>query len=253
MRFYLGTDRGHWLASSPVSLMVSRRTLERYKRVLPRAVTPWVLDSGGFTEVALRGGWSITPAQYAAEVVRFRDEIGMLEWAAPMDLMCEPAALRATGSTVAQHQIGTVEAFGELRARLGDLVIPVLQGWSQRDYLAHIDDYARAGFDLRNERLVGVGSICRRQDTEEAAWILHALATRGLALHAFGLKLGGLALSAEVLESADSMAWSFRARRSDPLPGHRHRNCSHCLAYALEWRAKVERLLMRPRQTRLAV
>ena len=39
-----------------------------------------------------------------------------------------------------------------------------------------------------------------------------------------------------LLASADSMAWSFDARRTDPLPGHTHKSCANCLEYALRWR-----------------
>jgi hypothetical protein len=38
-----------------------------------------------------------------------------------------------------------------------------------------------------------------------------------------------------VIESADSMAWSFEARRERPFPGHTHKNCANCLDYALAW------------------
>ncbi len=41
------------------------------------------------------------------------------------------------------------------------------------------------------------------------------------------------------LESADSMAWSFSARRAPPLPGHSHKDCANCLEYALRWYEKL--------------
>ncbi len=91
MRFYLGTHQPQWLADprcADLPLFVSRRTLSQ-RKTLPRAVTSWALDSGGFTELQMHGRWTVTPADYVAEVRRFRDQIGRLDWAAPQDWMCE--------------------------------------------------------------------------------------------------------------------------------------------------------------------
>lgn len=65
---------------------------------------------------------------------------------------------------------------------------------------------------------------------------LHGL---GLRLHGFGIKKQGLELCADYLTSADSMAWSFDARRTYPLPGCTHKSCQNCLRYALRWRADL--------------
>jgi hypothetical protein len=43
----------------------------------------------------------------------------------------------------------------------------------------------------------------------------------------------------DALVSADSMAWSARARREAPLPGHPHKNCANCLEFALLWRGAL--------------
>jgi hypothetical protein len=91
-RFYLGTHRPDWLAKVGVPLFVSRRQLARYKR-LPRAIAPWALDSGGFTELAEHGRWTLTPAEYVAEVRRYAREVGGLAWAAIQDWMCEPQVI----------------------------------------------------------------------------------------------------------------------------------------------------------------
>src|SRR5262245_1670856 len=100
----------NWLERTDVPLMVSRRRIEqRCKRRLPRALGPWVLDSGGFTELAMFGEWRSSAQQYAAQVRRYADEIGGLCWAAPQDWMCEPSMLERTGLTVAEHQRRTIE------------------------------------------------------------------------------------------------------------------------------------------------
>ncbi len=234
--FYLGTHHPDWLASAGVPLFVSRRTLGRY-RTLPRASARWALDSGGFTELSLHGSWITSAADYANDVRRFRDLVGQLDWAAPQDWMCEPVMLKRTGLTVDDHQRRTVDNFLELRAIAPDLpFIPVLQGWTRGDYDRCVELYDRAGIDLRDQPTVGVGTVCRRQNTVGVGVLLAGLAADGLRLHGFGLKLTGLKLASEHLVSADSMAWSYNARREPPLPGHTHKNCANCIDWALMWR-----------------
>lgn len=244
MRFYLGTHRPNWLADerfASVPLFVSRRTLAPMRR-LPRAVTVWALDSGGFTELTLHGGWKLTPSQYVAEARRIRDEVGSMQWAAPQDWMCEPWVLAKTGLSVADHQRRTVDNFLELRALAPDVAFaPVLQGWKLADYWRCEEMYAEAGVDLHAEPIVGVGTVCRRQGTSEAERIMRTLASSGLRLHGFGFKQRGLVSCGEVLTSSDSLAWSYSARRSPPIEGHeaRHKNCANCADYALAWRDRL--------------
>lgn len=237
--FFLGVHRPNWLATAGVPLFVSRRTLAPY-RTLPRAIAPWALDSGGFTELTLNGAWTVSARDYAADVRRFRDEVGRLEWAAPQDWMCEPVMRKRTGLTVEEHQRRTIDNYLELRAIAPDLpIIPVLQGWGLTDYWRHVESYDAAGIDLAALPLVGVGTVCRRQNTAMASALLRSLAADGLKLHGFGYKLQGLRASADHLVSADSMAWSQSGRRNPPRPGCTHMNCANCLPYALEWRAKI--------------
>lgn len=251
MKFFLGTHQPHWLADARfagVPLFVSRRTLARYKAA-PRATTSWALDSGGFTELAMHGRWTLSTREYAAEVRRYRDEIGSLEWAAPQDWMCESAMLDKTGLTIREHQRRTVENLQELRSIAPDLpFVPVLQGWASGDYHDHAEAYDRAGVDLRAEPTVGVGTVCRRQNTTSAALLMHSLAREGLRLHGFGFKSTGLAMCAESMVSSDSLAWSYAARRQPPLEGHcmpgpgrtrGHINCANCADFALDWRADL--------------
>ncbi len=237
--FYLGTHEVSWLARDVGPLFVSHRRLAGRRR-LPRAAGGWALDSGGFSELALHGRWLTTAKDYVAATRRYAVEIGNLDWAAPMDWMCEPAMLARTGLTVAEHQARTVANFLELRERGPELpYVPVLQGWTRGDYERCVALYERHGVDLTQEPRVGIGSICRRQATREVEKIVWALADAGLALHGFGVKTRGLEASAGALASADSMAWSYRARRDDPLPGCTHRRCANCIRYALRWRAHL--------------
>lgn len=239
--FYLGTHQSQWLGRTDVPLFVSHRRLAVRKR-LPRASGPWALDSGGFTELSLFGGWQTPAHVYASAVRRYADEIGGLQWAAPQDWMCEPFMLAKTGKTLRQHQLRTLWSVVDLRSLHPELPwAPVLQGWGVGDYLRAVDDYARAGFDLAAEPVVGVGSVCRRQATTEARVIVRTLreAVPGIRLHLFGAKVQGLPAVWRDVASSDSLAWSFQARRNPGLPGCTHASCANCLRYALDWRARL--------------
>jgi hypothetical protein len=238
--FYLGAHHPDWLARAGVPLFVSRRPLTG-RRSLPRAVAPWALDSGGFTELSMHGTWTLSARAYASEVRRYRDEIGMLAWAAPQDWMCEPVMLKRTGLTVEEHQRRTIANFLELRSIAPDLPwVPVLQGWSPLgDYDRHADAYEDAGIDLAALPLVGIGTVCRRQGTLSASLAISGLAARGIRLHGFGFKRQGLASCAGNLASADSMAWSTNARHNPPYPGHAHKSCANCIEWALDWRKET--------------
>ncbi|MGY4100506.1 deazapurine DNA modification protein DpdA family protein [Nocardia sp. R16R-3T] len=245
MRFYLGTHQPGWLRQTAVPLFISDVRLCGY-RTLPRAIGRFALDSGGFSMLSVHGTWAAgpSPREYAARVRRYAQEIGGLDWAAIQDWMCEPFITAKTGLTIAEHQARTVGSYLELRALDEALPFaPVLQGFDLADYVRNAQQYADAGVDLAAEPIVGVGSVCRRQGTSEAAAIMAALSREvpSMALHGFGVKTSGLTQYGDLLESADSMAWSFNARREQkPLPGCTgHKNCANCLTYACQWRLKV--------------
>lgn len=252
--FYLGTHRPWWLWDGRASfpLFVSHRTLAGVRTLRPATVPGWALDSGGFTELATFGTWRTGPAEYAAAVARYDAEVGRLEWAAPQDWMCEPWIIRGggpgncpgTGLDVAGHQRRTVANFlqlGQLWPGVSDAespFMPVLQGWAPGDYLECAQLYAQAGVRLEEYPAVGLGSVCRRQHTGGIGDVIREL-TPWLALHGFGFKTQGLLAYGHRLTSADSMAWSYDARRAAPLPGHSHASCANCLAYATSWRARL--------------
>ncbi|MFF2352472.1 hypothetical protein ACFVVL_22125 [Kitasatospora sp. NPDC058115] len=254
MDFFLGTHAPGWLKDTRAWLFVSDRRL-RSRRQLPRALGNWSLDSGGFTELQQYGSWDHGPSphEYADRVRRYRDEIGGLLWASPQDWMCEPIVISGgtagggvtfagTGLSVAEHQRRTVANYLLLRDIAPDLpFIPVLQGYRLEEYLTCIDRYGDAGVDLAGEPIVGIGSVCRRQATTEAAEIIAAVRDRvpGIRLHGFGIKTSGLASYGSMLASADSMAWSYSARKRPPLPGHTHITCANCRVWAFRWREKV--------------
>lgn len=242
-RFYLGTHRVAWLDRTDVPLFLSAVQL-RGRRSFPRARGPWALDSGSFSELALHGRWTIDARTYAAEVRRWSAAIGMPDFAAIQDWMCEPPMRGKTGLTIAEHQRRTIASYLELRALAPEIPwMPVLQGWGAPDYLDHLDAYERAGVDLRALPIVGVGTICRRQATDQAFRIISAIASERIRVHAFGVKSDGLRAFGNWIASADSMAWSFVARRQklvmDGCEGQGHINCANCLRWALAWRAQI--------------
>jgi len=135
--------------------------------------------------------------------------------------MCEPFVLLRTGLTVKEHQRLTVERYDALRLAwtlLNDGLVPlmpVLQGYSPEEYVAHIREYGRR---LTRGMWVGVGSVCKRQGKPaDLLRVLRAVKAErpDLRLHGFGVKATALRYPGvrKLLHSADSMAWSFAARR----------------------------------------
>lgn len=246
----------NWLASIEVPLFVSDRRL-RSRKTLPTALGVWSLDSGGFTELQQYGSWDNgpTPGEYVDRVRRYQSEIGGLQWAAPQDWMCEPLVIKGgtlngrrfagTGLSVLEHQKRTVENLLELRRLAPELpFIPVLQGFTRDEYLRCIRIYGEAGINLGSEATVGLGSVCRRQGTQEIEDVISTVvdAVPGIRLHGFGVKTRGLARYSGLLESADSMAWSYSARNEPRMVGcSGHKNCANCLRFALDWRRRVLR------------
>jgi hypothetical protein len=226
-----------------VPLFVSHRRLARDKSV-PVASCRWALDSGGFTELSMYGEWRTASSAYVTAVRRYRDEVGMLDWAAPQDWMCEPFVVAKTGLSVVEHQRRTVANFLDLQWLGSDLpFVPVLQGWTLDDYRRCADLYERHGIDLAAEPTVGVGSVCRRQDTDEIGGIMREF--NHLRLHGFGVKGAGIRGYGQHMHSTDSMAWSARGRRIRPCPHTNAASCANCRPFAMEWR---QRILDRPRQ-----
>lgn len=257
---YLGTHEEGWLARPDVAvpLMVSHNRLKRGRR-LPRALVPWMLDSGGFTEVQRHGAdaYSEGPRQYLAAVRRYADEIGQLTNRPGQDWMCEPEAIHGgrigpikfvgTHLSVPEHQYRTVTNGIELRMIDADAdTMYVLQGYEYDDYWRCVDLYDQHGVDLTRERVVGLGSVCRRNRTGIVAKLVRDLTAAGIRVHVFGAKGDGAAQVADIAASVDSLAWSLAARFGDPLPGCSHGaagtgKCNNCPRYALAFRERTLR------------
>lgn len=252
MHFYLGTHEAHWLWRYDDSFFVSDVRLRgstphgrraRGKRpAYGRALGRWAVDSGGFSELGKHGRWTESAEDYAVRLSRYRDEIGNLDWAAPQDWMCEDHLLAKTGLTVHEHQRRTIDSVIRLRILSRVHIIPVLQGSTASDYYAHARFYESAGFDLKNEPTVGIGSVCRRQTVTSILDVVRDLASDGIKLHVFGFKITGLPVVKMAIKSADSLAWSKHAVNRPPRPEHKdyaHRSCANCYVYAQYWRREL--------------
>lgn len=172
------------------------------------------MDSGAFTEISTHGKYRHSVEEYVAEVNRWKTNGEMLA-AVAQDYMCEPFILQKTGMTVAEHQQLTVQRYDQLKVLTDVYVLPVLQGYLPSEYVQHIALY---GDRLAQGQWVGVGSICKRNaDPRAVVAVLEAIhgVRPDLRLHGFGLKLTALAdprVRAH-LHTADSMSWSFAARK----------------------------------------
>jgi hypothetical protein len=216
MRFFTGlhqpSDARHFDAA-----FVSVNRLR--DRKAPMAARDWIMDSGAFTEISTHGRYRHSVAEYAAEIRRWAGNgSGRLLAAVAQDWMCEPFIVAKTGLSVLEHQRLTVERYDALLAEdcAGVYVLPVLQGFDPADYARHLAMY---GERLTHGAWVGVGSVCKRNgDPRQVAAVLLAIkaARPDLRLHGFGLKTTALAdpLVRAQLDTADSMAWSFHARKN---------------------------------------
>ncbi len=187
-------------------------------------VGDWIMDSGAFTTVAKHGDYPHSVSEYAKEIKRWKGN-GNLLAAVAQDYMCEPHMLH--GRTIAQNQRLTIERYDALLAEnTGVYILPVLQGYKAAEYVQHVRDY---GDRLEYGAWVGVGSICKRNgDPKAIEAVLHAIKSErpDLRLHGFGLKATALGsgLVRELLHTADSMAWSFAARKARYHDGDKTRS-----------------------------
>lgn len=254
--FWAGAPEPSWLWNHFGPWFVSNERLSRLKNFKPVMVgQEWVLDSGGFTHLRTHGRWLLPAREYAAQVRRYADEIGGLRWAATQDWMCEEFVIKGgrfgdmvfvgTGLDKREHIARTVGSYVDLMAIDPTLPwVPVLQGETLADYLWCWESYERAGVDLTQQPIVGLGSVCRRQHTAEIAELVRELAALGAPLHGFGVKTQGLGEYGRLLASADSQAWSKQARKQDiRLPGCKHADCNYCPRWARQWSNRLERRL----------
>lgn len=213
VRFFIGLHQPSD-AKNFATAMVSVNRLK--DRVSPFEVGDWMMDSGAFTTILTHGGYPEGVEVYAAHIRRWANN-GNLLCAVAQDYMCEPFMVAKTGLSVEEHQRLTIERYDALlRCDTGGVyIMPVLQGYTPADYVRHLEMY---GNRLAQGAWVGVGSVCKRNgDARAIEAVLCAIKARrpDLRLHGFGLKTTALrsGLVRSCLDTADSMAWSFAARK----------------------------------------
>lgn len=211
MRFFVGMDDvANTRFLGAVFLSVNRLT----KRKSDFSIGDWIMDSGAFTEVSTHGGYRNGVEEYASQINRWK-RCGNLLGAVAQDFMCEPWIVAKTGLSIAEHQRLTIERYDALRPLTEVYIMPVLQGYQVDDYISHLRAYSPR---LAFEQWVGVGSICKRNGRPDSIHeILAAIKKErpDLRLHGFGLKTTALRDTdiTDLLHTADSMAWSFAARK----------------------------------------
>jgi hypothetical protein len=260
MKFKLGTHLPNWVTLPEFDgthLFISHRRLlgkQKPVRTLPRA-RPRIgvsIDSGGFSYLQTCGEFPISAAEYVAAARRYDEEISNIEWITPQDWMCEDAIING-GWYGPLYFVGTIRNYVEICDLWGEdlfeadpdnpkkKIIPVLQGKTRDDYMRCADGFEAAGVQLERCHTVGIGSVCRRENTTEIKEIFEAFPT--LNKHGFGVKIGGIRRYGHLLKSSDSLAWSAAGVHlpgCPPVPGKRpHKNEANCRRWALEWYGDV--------------
>ncbi|MGR0183180.1 deazapurine DNA modification protein DpdA family protein [Azospirillum aestuarii] len=214
MRFFVGLHQPSDAAKVEAPAFISVNRLKKRKSGFD--VGDWIMDSGAFSTILTHGGYPEEPEAYAAEIRRWAGN-GNLLAAVAQDYMCEARMLAITGMTIEEHQRLTIWRYDLLTAcdTGGVYIMPVLQGYAPEDYVRHIRMY---GDRLQPGMWVGVGSVCKRNGNPAAIEdVLLAIKRErpDLLLHGFGLKTTALGsgLVRDLLYTADSMAWSFAARK----------------------------------------
>ena len=216
MRFFVGLHQPSDAARVEAPAFISVNRLKKRKSRFN--VGDWIMDSGAFSTILTHGGYPEDPESYAAEIRRWAGN-GNLLAAVAQDYMCEAHMLAIAGKTIEEHQQLTIERYDRLTScdTGGVYVMPVLQGYAPEDYVRRIRMY---GDRLQPGMWVGVGSVCKRNgDPSAIENVLRAIKKERpdlrLRLHGFGLKTTALqsAVVRDLLYTADSMSWSFAARK----------------------------------------
>lgn len=241
--------------------MISVNTLLRRKSHFK--VRRWILDSGAFTRI-LSGKGHLLIEIYARLIIKW-SYCGDLCAAVTQDYMCEKFILEITGMTIEEHQELTTQNYVKLAQLVSEIqyeiavsvllsipflyslelinqilslvkqtyIMPVIQGYSPRDYVNHIRMYG----DLLSEGMwVGVGSVCKRNASPgQVESVLLAIYNErpDLKLHGFGIKRNSLISPVcwDLLYSADSQAHGF-AGKNKKQKYNNSNDPFHALEYA---------------------
>lgn len=235
----------------------------------------FALDSGGFTAMRLAqkkgpqaGMAGVYPWSYRQYLV-LANTVGA-SWYSGIDMSCEPELvcgpeeidyrIRAT-ATLLEGSLRILYAWqNELAKTCSDTTVqnlvrppvPVLQGWSPDSYLHSLeltmDVWERWQPWLAPPRLIGIGSMCRRDVFNKEFGLLAVLAKldgqlpEGSRAHLYGVKgavLKHLSQSPWVA-SVDSMAWDSGARFKALKSGHSNTSVFRCSEMTKWMRSKAQ-------------
>jgi hypothetical protein len=161
------------------------------------------LDCGGFTMLNQYGNYPFSVVNYANLIARLRPD-----YYASMDYPCEPEISRFLGLMTNLERIKATVAnaveLAEWENQLPGQMVPVIQGYTLREYLLCLRHHQEAG-TIRD--YMAVGSMCRRISDKELGELIpgiyYAAQKAGCSkLHFFGLKLS------PALEIYSDMIWS---------------------------------------------
>lgn len=244
----------------------------------------WCLDSAGFVACSTWGKQGKQPGMAGVYPWTYQDYAGLVMdmkptwWSSP-DLACEPALasneeeriyrIRAT-ATLLEGMLQTVfwiqeELSKTMSARAVANMIkppcPILQGFTVDEYLLSLElteqVWRRWEPWVAPPRLIGIGSVCRR-DLHHPKHGLYAL-LRGLdgrlpegsSAHLFGVKGAALDQLRDIpwVASCDSMAFDVASRIEAHREG-RSNTMAHRQAAMSKWMASAHHRLARLRETR---
>lgn len=165
------------------------------------------MDSGAFTQLKKYGDFKLCVDEYLDIVNKFN----------PLFYVSQDYLVERTDSpnTVQTKQENTVNRFISLWARKQN-VIPVIHGSSVEQYRNHLKMY-----QFPQGEYIGVGSLVGQKISFKVNVFNMLKEERpDLLLHGFGFKQQELCNSTlrSMVYSADSMAWSFIARRKGQDP-----------------------------------
>lgn len=177
-----------------------------------------ILDSAGFHYQAAAGGYPFTPEAY---IHGLASQYPFTRFSS-LDLCCEQE-IAGNRQEIAERVSKTIHlnkrcAIAARDLGIEDRLMPIIQGSTPSDYLACFD--ALSGL-IGEQRLIGVGSMCRRPTTGPLGVpaivdALHAALPPGITLHLFGVKGDALPLIKDMdgrVASSDSQAYGIHARQ----------------------------------------
>lgn len=203
----------------------------------------WMLDSGGFMVAMKYGQYPWSPDDYLELVETMKPTL-----AVSMDYPCEaditPFLLMNT-----KARIEATAIYANYLCKKSDRIFPVLQGQTIEEY-----EYSWKLTKSINPKIVGIGSICKRQSSHQINILcrdLFFLLPRHIWIHGFGVKIKALRYSWPriLFNSIDTNAWEFHLRGRKRNKENRIKEPKAWMEYA----SKCDELKRLPEQEILAL